>query len=100
MRVKKTPLRTCLACGSKAGKKDLVRIVRTPEGDVLVDLTGKRNGRGAYVCPTSECFERAVRKGRFASALRANVTEDAIDDLRRDFERVIGHQEHAQESGR
>ncbi|MHB1340213.1 MAG: RNase P modulator RnpM [Coriobacteriia bacterium] len=89
MKAKKTPLRTCLACGRETDKKDLVRVVRTPDGDVAVDATGKRNGRGAYVCATTECFEKAVRRNRFTSALRVNLREDDVERLRRDFEHTL-----------
>ena len=89
MKAKKTPLRTCLACGRETDKKDLVRVVRTPDGDVAVDATGKRNGRGAYVCATTECFEKAVRRNRFTSSLRVNLREDDVERLRRDFEHTL-----------
>ncbi|MGB4592295.1 MAG: YlxR family protein [Coriobacteriia bacterium] len=89
MKAKKTPLRTCLACGRETDKKDLVRVVRTPDGDVAVDATGKRNGRGAYVCAATECFEQAVRRNRFTSSLRVNLREDDVERLRRDFEHTL-----------
>lgn len=89
MKAKKTPLRTCLACGRETDKKDLVRVVRTPDGDVAVDATGKRNGRGAYVCAATECFEKAVRRNRFTSSLRVNLREDDVERLRRDFEHTL-----------
>lgn len=89
MKAKKTPLRTCLACGRETDKKDLVRVVRTPDGDVAVDATGKRNGRGAYVCASTECFEKAVRRNRFTSSLRVNLREDDVERLRRDFEHTL-----------
>lgn len=56
-------------------KRELVRVVRTPEGDVVVDETGKRNGRGAYLCPKRECWETALSKGHLNRALRTNLTE-------------------------
>jgi len=58
-------------------KRELVRVVRTPEGDVVVDETGKRNGRGAYLCPTRACWETALSRGLLNRALRTNLTEDA-----------------------
>lgn len=89
MKTRKTPLRTCVACGTEADKRAFVRIVRTPDGEVLVDPTGKANGRGANVCPTTECFEQAVKRKRFAAALRVNLREEDVERLRREFERVV-----------
>jgi predicted RNA-binding protein YlxR (DUF448 family) len=68
------PERTCVGCGAVQGKRDLVRIVRTPDGAILLDPTGKRNGRGAYVHRELACLERA--RGRLARALR--VTPEAV----------------------
>lgn len=80
-KVRKTPQRTCVGCGRVTDKRSLVRIVRTPEGDVAVDPTGKRSGRGAYVCATRECLQRAVRSGKLSKALEATVPEDVVTAL-------------------
>lgn len=88
-KVRKTPLRTCIGCQSGSDKRALVRVVRTPEGDVSVDPSGKANGRGAYLCATPECFDAAVRRKRLDSALRVHLKEDDIDRLRREFAQVI-----------
>ena len=80
-RVKHIPQRTCVGCGRVTDKRSLVRIVRTPEGDVTVDPTGKRSGRGAYVCATRECLQRAVRSGKLSKALEAAVPEDVVTAL-------------------
>jgi predicted RNA-binding protein YlxR (DUF448 family) len=82
-------VRTCLGCGQEADKRDLVRVVRSSEGDVTVDPTGKANGRGAYVHPRLECFEAAARKRRFDHALRVSLKEDDVERIRRYFERLI-----------
>jgi uncharacterized protein len=71
-----------VACGQVRPKRDLVRIVRTPGGDVRVDATGKVSGRGAYVCPDPACVDRAVRAGRLAGALDRPVAEDLAERLR------------------
>lgn len=80
-KVRKMPQRTCVGCGKVTDKRSLVRIVRTPEGDVAVDPTGKRSGRGAYVCATRECLQRAVRSGKLSKALEAAVPEDVVTAL-------------------
>ena len=52
---KKTPTRQCIGCGEKKDKKELIRVIKTPEGEITVDFTGKKNGRGAYICNSTEC---------------------------------------------
>jgi len=79
-----------VGCSTGDDKRTLMRFVRSPEGDVRVDPTGKANGRGAYTCPTRECFEKAVKTRKLASALRVKLDEDDIDRLRAEFERATG----------
>ncbi|HON41667.1 MAG TPA: YlxR family protein [Bacillota bacterium] len=80
-KVRKTPQRTCVGCGKVTDKRSLVRIVRSPEGDVVVDPTGKRSGRGAYVCAARECLQRALRTGKLSKALETAVPEDVVAAL-------------------
>ncbi|MBX6351294.1 MAG: YlxR family protein [Clostridia bacterium] len=82
MKVRRVPQRTCVGCGKQAAKRSLVRIVRTPAGEVLVDATGRRNGRGAYVCGPA-CLEKAL-SGRLAHALERELGPDEAERLRRD----------------
>jgi hypothetical protein len=79
---KRVPQRTCVACRALRPKRELVRIVRSPRGDVAVDETGKRSGRGAYLCPIATCWETALSKGLLNRALRTNLTEEVKDRLR------------------
>lgn len=81
MRVKKIPQRMCVGCREKKNKKELIRIVRTPELDVLVDLTGKKSGRGAYICPNQECLNAAVKSKSLQKALEIEITTDIIEEL-------------------
>jgi predicted RNA-binding protein YlxR (DUF448 family) len=74
MRPRHVPQRTCIACRRTTAKRELVRIVRTAEGGVEVDPTGKRSGRGAYLCETPDCWRLAVQKGRLDRALKTNVS--------------------------
>ena len=74
------PERSCVACGKKVAKSELIRIVRTPEGDVMVDSSGKRPGRGAYLCRASLCWQKSVHKARLERSLE--VTLSAHDRLR------------------
>ena len=75
-RPRRVPIRTCVACRSTSGKRDLVRIVRTPAGAVEVDETGKKAGRGAYLCARTSCWIDAMKKGRLDAALRVKLTPD------------------------
>jgi uncharacterized protein len=89
IKARKKPVRTCLGCGQPGDKRDLVRVVRSAEGDVTVDPTGKASGRGAYLHPVPACFEAAVRRRRFDPALRVNLREDDVERIRRDFDRLL-----------
>ena len=95
MKPRKTPIRTCVACGRSADKRELVRIVRSADGDTRVDSTGKASGRGAYVCADGSCFETAVRRKRLAPALRATLGEEDVERLRNEFEGAIQAEAHA-----
>lgn len=75
--------RTCIVCRKTDTKQSFLRVVRTPEGQVELDPTGKKNGRGAYVCGVA-CFEKALTTKRFDSALRTKLTEDDYERLKSD----------------
>jgi predicted RNA-binding protein YlxR (DUF448 family) len=72
------PQRTCVSCGTTTGKRELIRVVRSPQGSVRPDPSGKAAGRGAYVCSQPECWEQAVKKGRLERSLHVKLSaEDA-----------------------
>ncbi len=77
MAKKHVPIRTCVVCGTSRPKRELIRIVRTPEGKVELDLTGKKPGRGAYLCPRVECWDLRVAIPRLQRSLRATLDEEA-----------------------
>ena len=81
--VKKIPQRLCLGCQEVHPKKELIRIVRSPEGEYSVDPVGKKPGRGAYICPKEECFSLAVKGHRFSKAFKENIAAEVIEDLKR-----------------
>ncbi|HEY8172699.1 MAG TPA: YlxR family protein [Dehalococcoidia bacterium] len=83
VRPKRVPLRTCIACRSTEAKRGLVRVVRTPEGAVQLDPTGKKNGRGAYVHESRACWDEALKKDRLGRALKVQVTAEDIAGLRK-----------------
>jgi len=81
MKTRKIPLRMCLGCQEMKPKKELLRIVRTPEGVVELDPTGRRNGRGAYLCTNLICFQTAVKERRFRKAFGVDVDPEVFVHL-------------------
>lgn len=77
---KKRP-RTCVGCGEESPKRALMRVIRTPEGEVRYDPTGRANGRGAYICSCSECVMKARKKKALSRALKTEVSEDVYETL-------------------
>lgn len=88
MRPRKVPLRKCVACQEMMPKKELIRVVRTPEEQVLIDLTGKKSGRGAYLCGKLSCFKLAKKSKALDRALKQPVSEDIYDQLEADFVKI------------
>lgn len=81
MKAKKTPLRMCTGCGEMFDKRTLVRVVRTPQGEICLDLTGKKSGRGAYVCKSSDCLKKARKKKAFERAFGVQISEDVYNQM-------------------
>ena len=73
---KKIPMRQCVGCREMKAKKELVRVVRSPEGEISLDFRGKAPGRGAYVCPQAECLRRAIKRG-----LDCQIPQEIYDQL-------------------
>lgn len=85
MKVKKIPQRMCLGCQVMKPKKELIRVVKNSEGDIKVDLTGKAQGRGAYICKSIECLEKAIKSRRFEKAFATKISEDIFMKLREEL---------------
>jgi hypothetical protein len=81
MRKKHIPLRTCVACRTTGDKRGLLRVVRPPEGPVVYDQSGKKNGRGAYVCANISCIETARKQKKLERSLRAEITPEVFEEL-------------------
>ena len=81
MKQRKIPQRMCVGCQQMKAKRELIRIVRTPEGELAIDATGKRSGRGAYLCSDLACYQAAVKGKRLQRALEINVPEDVWREL-------------------
>ena len=82
---KKLPERMCLGCQQLHVKRDLIRIVRSPEGEFSIDLTGKKSGRGAYICNSVECFDKAVKERRFEKSFKSAIDNKIYEELRAGF---------------
>ena len=86
MHVKKTPLRKCTCCGEMKPKKELVRVVKSPEGEVSLDLTGRKPGRGAYVCPRVDCLRLARKARRLEKAFSCPSPAEVYERMEEEFE--------------
>ena len=80
--LKHTPQRTCVACRQVKAKRELIRLIRTPDGDIELDETGKKNGRGAYLCPSTECWEKALSGKQLERTLRLTLNDTNREDLK------------------
>ena len=83
---KKTPLRQCLGCREMKPKRELVRIVRSPDGEISLDVKGKKPGRGAYVCPSAACLKRAIKTKALERALDTAIPQEIYDTLNKQME--------------
>jgi predicted RNA-binding protein YlxR (DUF448 family) len=81
MAEKKIPMRKCLGCNEMKPKKELIRAVKSPEGEISLDLTGKKSGRGAYICPDKGCFDKARKARRLERALETKIPESVYDEM-------------------
>ena len=80
-KIRKVPLRQCLGCGEHKPKKELLRVVRTPDGIILLDFTGKKSGRGAYICPSISCLKKTRKSKRIESVLECNVSDEVYNEM-------------------
>ena len=84
--LKKVPIRTCIGCNEAKPKRELIRVVKTAEGDVSIDFTGRANGRGAYICNDVACLEKAVKTRRLSKAFSMQIDMQIYEDLRKAIE--------------
>lgn len=78
-------MRMCLGCNEMKPKKELIRIVRSPEGEISLDTTGKKSGRGAYICPDAECLKAARKARRFEKNFSCRISDDVYDTMEREL---------------
>jgi uncharacterized protein len=89
VKVRKIPQRMCVGCQQMKPKKELIRVVRTPEGSIEIDKTSKKAGRGAYICPSLDCLKKAIKGKRLDKALEQKIDEEIISTLEKD---IVGNE--------
>lgn len=85
MKPKKIPQRLCLGCGESKNKKDLIRVVKSPDGEISLDLTGKKSGRGAYICNNIECLEKARKARKFEKSFSCQISDEVYDAMEKEL---------------
>ena len=85
MKPKKIPMRNCKGCNEMKPKKELIRVVKSPEGEISLDLTGKKNGRGAYICASPQCLEKARKNKGLERSLKTAIPEEVYDSLKKEM---------------
>lgn len=81
MKTRKIPMRMCLGCGEMKPKKELVRVVKSPDGEISIDLTGKKSGRGAYICRSTECLAKAQKSKRLEKSFSCMIEQSVYDTM-------------------
>ena len=84
----KTPLRQCTGCREMKSKKEMIRVLKTPENETVLDATGRKNGRGAYVCLSQECLEKAVKSRGLERSLKMAVPAEVYEDLKKELSNI------------
>ena len=85
---KKIPMRQCCGCREMKNKKEMLRVIRTPEGDVCLDATGRKNGRGAYICPSMECLKAAMKNKGIERSLNVSIPKEVYDLLAEEMKKL------------
>ena len=83
---KKIPMRQCVGCGAMKSKKEMMRVLKTTEGPIVLDVTGKKNGRGAYLCKQAECLKQARKTNALSRSFKMNVPEETYESLERQLQ--------------
>lgn len=85
MAVRKIPMRQCTGCGEMKNKRELIRVIKTPEEEIIIDATGKKNGRGAYICCSNECFKKAVKTKGLERSLKVSIPNEIYEELEKEL---------------
>lgn len=82
---KKLPLRMCTGCGEMKAKKEMTRVLKTPEDEIVIDSTGKKNGRGAYICCSVECLQKAIKTKGLERSLKVSIPKELVETLEKEM---------------
>ena len=82
---KKIPMRKCVGCGEMKEKKELIRVIKTPGDEILLDTTGRANGRGAYICSNAECLKKAVKNRGLERSLKSHIPTDVLERMEKEL---------------
>jgi predicted RNA-binding protein YlxR (DUF448 family) len=85
---KKIPLRQCVGCGEMKGKKDMLRVLKTAENEICLDVTGKKNGRGAYICRSKDCLLQAHKNRGLERSFKMSIPNEVYDTLEKEFDNL------------
>lgn len=85
---KKIPLRQCVGCGEMKNKKEMMRVLKTTEGPIVLDMTGKKNGRGAYLCKSAECLKKARKNKGLERSFKMSIPDEVYEELEREFSEI------------
>lgn len=88
MSMKKVPLRQCIGCGEMRSKREMIRVIKTPEDEILLDATGRKNGRGAYLCPAMECLKKAVKSKGLERSFKMAIPPEVYQALEKEMEKL------------
>lgn len=83
--VRKIPMRKCTGCGEMKNKKEMIRVIKTPQEEIMLDTTGKKNGRGAYICNSIDCLNKAIRQKGLERSLKIEIPKNIYDSLLMQF---------------
>lgn len=83
LKKRKIPMRQCVGCRESKPKNELIRILKTPDDEIVLDTTGRQNGRGAYICPSMECYKKAVKYKALEKSLGVSISEEVYDNIER-----------------
>ncbi len=83
--MKKIPMRQCVGCGEMKDKKEMMRVLKSAEGPILLDMTGKKNGRGAYLCKSAECLQKARKNKGLERSFKMSIPQEVYEELEKEF---------------
>lgn len=88
MSTKKIPQRQCIGCGEMKNKKEMLRVLKTTDDQIIIDATGRKNGRGAYICPSMDCYKKAVKNKGLERSLKMAIPKEIYEALEKEMDNI------------